>query len=508
MLPTPRAGFLAGLAAGALAALTMLALRVVLDGPSLAELLADKLTFFVPLPLFDAIIGLLGSAAKRLFFASVVIGLILLGGLLGAMAARRRLGVGDGIKWLVGLWLATAVLGLTSLGAGSFGSLTRQGPVVASLALATCFAVYGGALYALAQLVRAAPATADGDPLAVQRRRFLRLAGLGGLVMVGGSVGLWQLVESLARRTGGATAAMAQGLAKLRSEITPVGEFYSVSKNFFSDPNVDGASWNLEIGGRVERPYAIGYDDLRALPAVEDVRTLMCISNEVGGNLIGNASWRGVRLRDLLEQAGPAAGAYKVVFTCADDYTDSIRFDKAMSPDTLLVYEMNGAPLIPKHGYPARLLVPDIYGMKNVKWVRKIEVLDHDFRGFWQQRGWSDEAVIKTMSRIDTVTSYTAVNVEPVVLGGVAFAGARGIARVEYSVDGGQSWEYAELKPALGFATWVLWAAEWTPPGPGQYTIRVRATDKTGVVQTTRGADPLPDGASGLHAVTLRTITS
>jgi DMSO/TMAO reductase YedYZ molybdopterin-dependent catalytic subunit len=509
MIPTPRAGFLAGLGAGALAAVVMLVLRVTLDSPSLAELLADKLTFFVPLPLFDAIIGLLGSAAKRLFFASVVIGMILVAGLLGAMAARRRLGVADGIKWLVGLWLATAVLGLTSLGAGSFGSLTRQGPVVASLALAACFAVYGGALYGLVQLFRAAPAAVDVSPLDVQRRRFLRLAGLGGLVMVGASVGLWQLVESLARRTGGAvTAAMAQGLAKLPSEITPIGEFYSVSKNFFSDPTVDGPSWRLEIGGSVGRPYAIGYEDLRALPAVEDVRTLMCISNEVGGNLIGNANWRGVRLRDLLERAAPAAGAYKVIFTCADDYTDSIRFDKAMSPDTLLVYEMNGAPLIPKHGYPARLLVPDIYGMKNVKWVHKIEVSERDFRGFWQQRGWSDEAVIKTMSRIDTVTSYTAVNVEPVVLGGVAFAGARGVARVEYSLDNGQTWQDAELKPPLGFASWVLWAAEWTPPGPGQFTIKVRATDKTGVAQTTHVTDPLPDGASGIHAVTLRTITS
>src|SRR4051812_24084769 len=315
MIPTPRAGFVAGVGAGALTALGMLGPRVGVDSPPLAGLLADKLTFFVPLPLFDAIIGLLGSAAKRLFFASVVIGMILVAGLLGAMAARRGLGVGDGIKWLVGLWLATAVLGLTSLGAGSFGSLTRQGPVVTSLALAACFAVYGGALYGLARLFRAAPAAADVDPLDVQRRRFLRLAGLGGLVMVGGAVGLWQLVESLARRTGGAvTVAMAQGLAKLPSEITPVDEFYSVSKNFFSDPTVDGPSWRLEIGGSVERPYAISYEDLRALPAVEDMRTLMCISNEVGGNLIGNASWRGVRLRDLLERAAPAAGAYKVIF--------------------------------------------------------------------------------------------------------------------------------------------------------------------------------------------------
>ena len=154
-----------------------------------------------------------------------------------------------------------------------------------------------------------------------------------------------------------------------------------MSKNFFVDPTVDGAGWRLEIGGQVDRPYSLAYDDLRALPAVEDVRTLMCISNEVGGDLIGNAQWRGVRLRDLLERAGPRAGAFKVVFTCADDYQDSVRFTQAMQPETLVVYEMNGEPLTPKHGYPARLLIPGIYGMKNVKWVRQIEVLGRRLSG-------------------------------------------------------------------------------------------------------------------------------
>ncbi len=509
MIPNRRAGFLAGLGAGTLAVLLMLALRVAFNSPSLAELLADKMTFLIPLPLFDAIIGLLGALAKRLFFGGIVVGMILVGGLLGAMAARRRLGLADGLKWLVGLWLATAWLLQAALGLGPFGALTPQGPVVASLALAALFAVYGGGLYGLAQLFRAAPAAAEISPRDLRRRRLLRLAGLGGLAVVVGGVGVWQLVESLARRSAGAVSTvMAQGLAKLPAEVTPVDEFYSVSKNFFTDPTVDGASWRLEVGGKVERPFTISYDELRALPPVEDYRTLICISNEVGGDLIGNAHWRGVRLRDLLDRAGPAPGAYKVVFTCADDYTDSIHFEKAVHHDTLLVYEMNGAPLTPKHGYPARLLVPDIYGMKNVKWLRKIEVSTQDYRGFWQQRGWDDEAVIKTMSRIDTVKSYSAVNDEPLLLGGIAFAGARGIDRVEYSVDGGQTWQDAELKPPLGFATWVLWVAEWTPPGPGQYTVKVRATDKTGVVQTALVADPLPDGASGLHAVVLRTLAS
>jgi DMSO/TMAO reductase YedYZ molybdopterin-dependent catalytic subunit len=327
-----------------------------------------------------------------------------------------------------------------------------------------------------------------------------------GFALAGG-VGLWQLAASLSRgATQAVSAAVTRGLGRMPAEVTPVGVFYSVSKNFFVDPTVDAATWQLEIGGKVERPFALTYEELRALPAVEDYRTLLCISNEVGGDLIGNAHWRGVRLRDLLEPAGPSARAFKVVFTCADDYQDSVRFEKAMQPDTIVVYEMNGEPLTPKHGYPARLLIPGIYGMKNVKWVRKIEVLEGDFRGFWQQRGWSEEAVVKTMSRVDTLPGQATVGVEPLWLGGVAFAGDRGIARVEYSVDGGRSWQVAQVKEPLGPLTWVLWMAEWTPPAPGQYTIKVRATDHAGTTQTTLVTEPLPDGASGLHTVSVRAL--
>ncbi|HEY7060910.1 MAG TPA: molybdopterin-dependent oxidoreductase [Chloroflexota bacterium] len=498
MIADRRAGLLAGLGAAMVAVLVMLGLRAALDSPSFAELLADRLTFLIPLPLFDALIGLLGAAAKRVFFVSVLVSMVLGGGLVGAMAARRRLGLRHAVLWLAGLWLSTAWLGLASVGAGPFGTATRQGPVAASLALAACFAAYGATYYGLAPLLRARPGAAGVDP---GRRALLRFAAFGGVAVAMGA-GAWQLAASLAR----GAAAEVTGLRKMPAEITPVGAFYTVSKNFFVDPTVDGAGWRLEVGGNVERPFALDYDALRALPAVEDVRTLMCISNEVGGDLIGNARWRGVRLRDLLEQAGPLPNAYKVVFTCADDYQDSIRFDKAMQPDALLVYEMNGEPLAPKHGYPVRLLVPGIYGMKNVKWVRKIEVTERDFKGFWQQRGWSDEAVVKTMSRIDTLGGLTTANVEPLVLGGVAFAGDRGIIRVEYSVDGGQTWQDAPLQPPLGPLTWVLWTADWTPPTPGQYTIKVRATDGRGVGQAVAPTDPLPDGAAGLHAVTLRAL--
>ena len=508
MIADRRGGFLAGLGAGALAVLVMLVLRLALDSPSLAELLADRITYFVPLPLFQAVLEVLGPAAKRLYFGAVLVGMVLFGGLLGAMAARRRLGLRDGLKWLAALWLVTDWLGLAAFGVGPFGNLTRQGPVVASSALLAVFAVFGAVFYGLARLLSTAPSTA-GDAPDATRRRLIRLAGLGGVAVVGAGVGVWQIVENMTRGAASAvSAALARGTGMLLPEVTPVGQFYSISKNFFGDPTVDAATWQLEVGGQVERPFSMTYDDLRAMPAVEDYRTLLCISNEVGGDLIGNARWRGVRLRDLLERAGPVAGAYKVIFTCADDYTDSIRFEKAMQPEAILVYAMNGEPLIPKHGYPARLLVPGIYGMKNVKWVWKIEVTQREFLGFWQQRGWSDEATIKTMSRIDTVATFSNVGTEPLLVGGVAFAGDRGIARVEFSVDNGQTWQEAQIKSPLAPYAWVLWMAEWTPPAPGQYTVKVRATDQLGVLQTGIRSEPLPDGASGLHAVSLRAITS
>jgi len=282
-------------------------------------------------------------------------------------------------------------------------------------------------------------------------------------------------------------------------EITPVGQFYTVSINLW-DPRIDYRNWTLEISGLVERPLTIDYQQLTHHPhSVEAFVTLTCVSNEVGGSLAGNAKWRGVRLRDLLEEAGVKPGAVDLVMEAYDNYTDSIPIEKAMHPDTLLVYEMNGEPLRPQHGFPARLIVPGIYGMKNVKWIRRLRVVDYDFKGYWARRGWSDTAVIKTWSRIDVPTGAQLRAGEPLIIGGVAFAGDRGVSAVEVSVDGGQTWMPAELKEPLGPYAWRLWAVPWTPDAPGSAELVVRAIDGTGQVQTETVAPPLPDGASGWH---------
>ncbi len=332
----------------------------------------------------------------------------------------------------------------------------------------------------------------------VTRRELLRRSALiAAGALVGPAAAPW------VRAGGPPIVALAQGVEVrgLPPEVTPNTDFYLVSKNPPGfDPDLDAALWRLEVVGRA-RSLRLSHNELIALPSVQRYHTLECISNEAGGNLISNAKWRGVPLRAILEMAGADLSTRKLAFRCADGYMTSILMADALHPDTLLAYEMNGERLPPKHGFPARLLVGGLYGMKNPKWITRLEPLDH-FLGYWEQRGWSDEAVVKTMSKFTTPNSGAIVPTgQAAQLGGVAYAGQRGIRAVEYSTDDGRTWLPADLRPVLGPYTWVLWTAGWTPPGPGSYLLRVRAQDGTGQWQAAEETPTLPDGASGLHRV-------
>ncbi|HUX87968.1 MAG TPA: molybdopterin-dependent oxidoreductase, partial [Chloroflexota bacterium] len=267
------------------------------------------------------------------------------------------------------------------------------------------------------------------------------------------------------------------------------------------DPVVDVKSWQLSVAGLVDHPLDLSYQDVLAFPAVDAVRTLECISNEVGGDLMSNGRWTGLRLADVLHKVGVQSGASELQFTCVDGYTESMPMTKAMDPQTLLVYHLNGQPLPSKHGYPVRVLGTGTYGMKNPKWLNKIQIARTAQPGFWVAQGWSPDAIVQTMSKITTPTPDASVHVGPVTVGGVAFAGSRGIRQVEVSTDGGTSWQPAKLVSALGPFTWVLWEYNWQPTKPGKYTLVVRATDGTGVVQATRETDTFPDGATGYQRV-------
>jgi DMSO/TMAO reductase YedYZ molybdopterin-dependent catalytic subunit len=289
--------------------------------------------------------------------------------------------------------------------------------------------------------------------------------------------------------------------AKPTQPITPNEDFYVTS--YRSPPTVRGADWSLRVHGLVERPLTLDYAQLLAKPTVSQIVTLECVGNTVAGEFISTAEWEGVPLRRLLEETGARADGYDVVFRAADGYSDSIRLDRAMAGDILLAHKMNGVPLPQGHGFPARIIVPGVYGMKSVQWLTEIEVVDQDYKGYYQQKGWSDKALVKTMSRFDAPGHGATIRGLTQLVQGLAFAGTRGIRLVEISTDGGEQWQPATLKPPLSPSSWVFWSFEWTVPQPGRHQLVVRATDGTGKLQTSIEQDPAPDGATGLHDITV-----
>ena len=311
-----RLGFLAGVLAGAAAGIVLLAARVVTGTRALPELVGEALVALVPLAVFDFVLGAISFAAKPLFLTAVVVGYLLLAGALGALYHRLSARVPDTLPTRLGLaallalaaWLLVALVLLPILGKGVFGGVDG-GALVVSTPLLLGGIVYAVVLALADGVSTAAGAEGPGSSTLESRRQFLRaLAGGSVLVVVLGGMGrgasLLAANASIARRPQG-------GDETLPPEITPNADFYYVSKNFGADPVVDAATWSLEIGGLVERPFSLTYDQLRALPAVDQTVTLECISNVVGGDLIGNARWKGVRLADLLERAGVRPEAVK-----------------------------------------------------------------------------------------------------------------------------------------------------------------------------------------------------
>jgi len=283
--------------------------------------------------------------------------------------------------------------------------------------------------------------------------------------------------------------------------ITSNEDFYVTS--YRSPPSVRVSDWSLRLHGLVEHPLTLDYAQLLSMPTLSHIVTLECVGNTVAGEFISTAEWEGVPLRALLDEVAASADAYDLVFRAADGYSDSIRFDRAMAGDVLIAHHMNGVPLPQGHGFPARMIVPGFYGMKSVQWLTEIEVVDQDYKGYYQQKGWSDEALVKTMSRIDSPGHGATLHGLSQTVQGLAFSGTRGIRLVEISVDGGERWYQTTLAPPQSRASWVFWSFDWKTPRAGRYQLIVRATDGTGKLQTSIEQDPAPDGASGLHEITV-----
>jgi DMSO/TMAO reductase YedYZ molybdopterin-dependent catalytic subunit len=322
--------------------------------------------------------------------------------------------------------------------------------------------------------------------------------------------------RQLSRDTDGAVLPSGRRPGELAQVITPNDDFYIVTKNAAGDPVIHPEDWRCLIDGEVQKPMQLDYATLRKLPAVETVKTLECISNFVGkpqlapfgAELISTAVWKGVRVRDILALVGgPKPDAEWVAVLGADEYSSALPLHAVLDSEALLVYEMNGEVLPREHGYPARLLVPDRYGMKNPKWVVGLRPTKREFSDWYGQRHWSKEGLVQTMTRIDQPAPGALLAPGQHQIAGVAYAGSRGIGRVEFSAAGGTTWvdaaiEVMDASPKID--RWVRWRARFNITPGTTTTLVARATDSSGALQTEAFSLPEPDGGTGWPSIEVR----
>ena len=286
--------------------------------------------------------------------------------------------------------------------------------------------------------------------------------------------------------------------------VMPNDDFYRIDTALLY-PTPSTADWTLRIHGLVDRETTLTWDELLGLPMFEQYVTIACVSNEIGGDLVGNAKWTGVKLREVLALAGVQSSATQLVGRSVDGWTAGMPTAWIMDParEPMIAVQMNDEPLPPVHGFPARLIVPGLYGyVSATKWLAELELTTlESFDGYWVPLGWSKEAPILTQSRIDTPRIGQSVAAGRVPVAGIAWAPDRGISKVEVAVDG--QWREARLARPISDTTWVQWVLDWDAP-PGSHTIAVRATDGTGALQEERRTPPAPDGARGWHSITVR----
>ncbi|HEY7875537.1 MAG TPA: molybdopterin-dependent oxidoreductase [Actinomycetota bacterium] len=450
----------------------------------------------------------LGHWAQRIAVFGTSVGFALSGAGLGAVAARARTRVGVRAVLtiaLLPLWVASFLLYPVTP-----QHLTRAPFALVTLPVWIAAGWFAGHVYA--------GLTGPSQTRRVDhtRRVAIKAIGFGGAGVLVGLANLGRLVyrrpdPGREKFTGAYEAArgpkQAAGDAAfddvpgLTREVTSNTAHYVVDEEII-DPDIDPETWRLSVTGLVDRPLSLTYDEVRAFPLVERFHTLQCISNEINGHLIGTAKWIGVPLPLILERAGIQPGAVEVVFRASGGYSDSHSVEVAMDDSSLIALGMNGRVLPRAHGFPARLLTLGTYGIKNPKWLTEIEVVDEPYEGFWEQRGWSKPAIVKTGARID-VPKNGADEGATVTAAGIAFAGARGISRVEVSTDGGTTWNEAQLKTPLADHTWRLWMHRWTVGPADLGPLYARAYDGDGVRQAAAVMDPYPSGASGYPSVDL-----
>ncbi|MCW2830830.1 MAG: oxidoreductase [Aeromicrobium sp.] len=489
-------GALAG-AAGIAASEGLSALLDLRESPVLS--VGQSVIDLTPGPIAHAIIDVVGTKDKPLAVASVVVGIIALGALAGRWWMTRRVVACALVAALVALAVASV--------------LSR--PYASAEGVFVCVAAGVVVMGVLGLLLRERPAVSPDR----SRRTFLMSAGVVAVAtfVVGGASQVLaarhrrrQEIETvraslaLPTRPVAAPSGTDLGIAGQEPWLTSNRDFYRID-TALQPPLIDPVDWSLRIHGMVDRELTLTYQDLLDRGLTDAWITICCVSNEVGGDLIGNTVWGGVPMKGILEEVGIQDGADALLSTSEDGWTCGTPLDALTDGrDALLALTMNGEPLPVPHGFPVRQIVPGLYGyVSATKWVTDWEVgRFDDFDAFWTQRGWGERGPVKTQSRIDVPFNGESVTGETITFAGVAWAQHVGIEKVEVRVDESSDWREAKLAQAPGVDTWVQWTLDW-PAERGQHSVQVRATDRTGATQTEERADVLPDGATGYHTIAI-----
>jgi DMSO/TMAO reductase YedYZ molybdopterin-dependent catalytic subunit len=479
--------------------------------PSLVLGVADVLIAETPGGIVRWSIETFGASQKAVLVTGIVAISLLLGGLFGVVA-RRRFGwgaAGFAAFGLVGGW-ASARDPLTPAAWAWFAAMVSSAVGIAALRL----------LLPPPRPVLAGPGVAPMDGglgAGLERRRFVVVAaGAAAFGALGAGVG-WALRqgrsveaarESLAARLGARAVPLPSNVSVLDDAVpgispivTPNDDFYRIDTRILV-PQVDPDGWSLRVTGMVDRDVELTFDELLAMERIDEYVTLQCVSNEVGGKLVGNAHWSGVPLRELFDLAGARPDATQVVGRSVDGWTAGFPTEVVGDGRPCMVaITMNGEPLPVRHGFPARLIIPGLYGyVSATKWLTEIELTTWEaFDGYWVPRGWAKEGPIKTQSRVDVPRAGSTLPPGPTAVAGVAWAPTREVSKVELRVDDG-AWAPARLSGALSEHSWVQWVHTWDA-APGSHVMQVRATDGDGNTQTADLAPPAPSGATGYHTI-------
>lgn len=506
----------AGLSAGLVSIVCMLILRLLVGIPTPVELFGDFLLKKLPAPRFVDMLSFFQPNSKTAPLGLATLGMLGLGTLLGLLYAflvRLRIPVERG-RLTAREWLTMLLLGLvlcalgtvlfwTESGQNYLGVPTRWAHLLTSCGLLLDFLLYALVLGWSYRLLLPGQAHPEADAVTGDRRALLARTGVAvlGLGAAGSTLGL---VKEYLNRTTSYDGMKTYSQGNRTAPITPNSEHYVVTQNPV-DPTPSLNLWRLEITGLVGKSGSYTYAEFTSLPSISRAVTLECIANGIGDHLISTAIWQGVPLRSLFEKhGGVQAGARYVAFSSIDGYTISQPLAEVLAADALLAFRMNGAELPVRHGYPLRVLIPGHYGEENPKWVTRIEVTDHFVDGLYSDQGWYNGPV-HTITRIDRPRGSVPFGAS-IEIGGLAFAGYRGIQRVEVSTDNGVSWQEAQLAPPLSQDSWVLWTYQWHPAARGHYTLMARATDGSGQLQTSQQQGTVPNGATGYHIMQVEAI--